>query len=394
MMCTTQTHPRPNLAPSTVRATEDHLDLTVHGVVRRFHHVWLRDNCGCPHCRVTQTGERRVFTADLPRDLRPVEATFDPAEGAEGVLRITWPDGHRSRYRADWLVLHDYSAPAAVATSTRLWTRHGPPIPTFEHAEVVGTTADQLAYLDAVHDVGAALVRGTPSISHEVERFAAAIGAHLRETAFERVHNVRHDATGYNVAHTAFELPPHTDMPSYHWPPSVQLLHFLVNDAAGGASTLTDGWSLLTDLRAQDPNAFDTLCRVPVTFQLFSPDEDTQATSPLVQLGPDGEVVLFRFSNQLARPVHADFDDVAAFYDAYRTLGEMIAGGDYTQELHTRSGDLLTVHAHRVLHGRRAFDPASGDRHLQDAYLEYDDLMSRRRVLRGTHVPLGPEDGL
>ena len=65
-----------------------------------------------------------------------------------------------------------------------------------------------------------------------------------------------------------------------------------------------------------------------------------------------------------------------------------------TQEFKTDSGDLLTVHAHRVLHGRRAFDPASGDRHLQDVYLEYDDLMARRRVLRGTHIPLGPEEGV
>ncbi len=378
--------------PGTVRDGGDHLELDLDGVVRRFHHIWLRDNCGCPECRVRQTGERRVFTASIPGDLRPTEAGFDPASRT---LQITWPDAHRSRYRADWLVQHDYSSTATPpGPSRRLWTRAGPPIPTFEHADVVGTTAGQLAYLDAVHDVGAAVVRGNPSVSHEVERFTAAIGAHVRETAFERVHNVRHDAAGYNVAHTAFELKPHTDMPSYHWPPSVQLLHFLVNEAVGGASTLTDGWAVLADLRAQDPEAFLTLCRVPVTFQLYSQHEDTRATSPLVQLGPRGEVALFRFSNQLALPVDAGFDDMPAFYDAYRKLGAMVSGGDYTQEFETRSGDLLTVHAHRVLHGRREFDPASGNRHLQDVYLEYDDLMARRRVLRGAHLPLGPEEGL
>jgi gamma-butyrobetaine dioxygenase len=376
-----------------VQDAADHLELTLDGVVLRFHHIWLRDNCGCPECRVPQSGERRLFTADLPRRLRPIEAWFDAERAA---LQITWPDGHRSRYRRDWLARHDYSRPRAAGpgTTRQLWTRRSAPIPSFEHSDVVGSTEGQLAYLDAVHDVGAAVVRGTPCVSHEIERFTCAIGGHVRETAFERVHNVRHDATGYNVAHTALELMPHTDMPSYHWPPSIQLLHFLVNEATGGASTLTDGWAVLADLRAQDPNAFETLCRVPVTFQLFSPDEDTRATSPLVQLDPRGEVVAFRFSNQLALPVEADFDDVAAFYDAYQKLGAMVAGGEYTQEFETASGDLLTVHGHRVLHGRRAFDPASGNRHLQDVYLEYDDLMARRRVLRGTHVPLGPEEGL
>lgn len=382
-----------SVRPAVVRDAADHLELALDGVVLRFHHLWLRDNCGCPECRVPQSGERRVFTAHLPRDLRPVEARYDTSSGA---LWVTWPDGHRSRYRHDWLTRHDYSRPrpARADASRRLWTRDGPPIPSFEHDDVVGSTDGQLAYLDAVHDVGAAVVHGTPCVSHEVERFTSAIGCHVRETAFERVHNVRHDASGYNVAHTAFELMPHTDMPSYHWPPSIQLLHFLRNEARGGASTLTDGWAVLADLRAHDPAAFQTLCRIPVEFQLFSPDEDTRAASPLVQLDTRGDVVAFRFSNQLALPVEADFDDVPAFYDAYQKLGAMVASGDYTQEFETDSGDLLTVHGHRVLHGRRAFDPTSGDRHLQDVYLEHDDLMARRRVLRGTHVPLGPEEGL
>lgn len=382
---------RMSTRPRTVTCAEDHLTLSLDDADLRFHYIWLRDNCGCPECRVEQSGERRLFTADIPRHLRPAAARVDTPSSS---LQITWPDGHRSRYRIDWLTRHDYSGTAEPVAPRRLWTRNGPPIPAFHHDDVVGSAEGQLAYLDAVHDLGAAIVHGTPSVSHEVERFTSAIGCHVRETAFERVHNVRHDATGYNVAHTALELKPHTDMPSYHWPPSIQLLHFLVNEAQGGASTLTDGWAVLSRLRAEDPVAFDTLCRVPVTFQLFSADEDTRATAPLVQVDPLGEVVAFRFSNQLALPVNAAFDDVASFYDAYQKLGAMVDSGDFTQEVSARSGDLLTVHAHRVLHGRRAFDPASGDRHLQDVYLDFDDLMARRRVLRGTHVPLGPEDGL
>lgn len=382
-----------SVGPTTVKGAEDHLELTLSGVSMRFHYIWLRDNCGCPECRVAQSGERRLFTADIPRHVRPVETVFD-AENRS--LLIIWQDGHRSRFRDVWLARHDYSRPRTVGPGPgrRLWTAQGETIPSFDHDEVVGSTSGQLAYLDAIHDLGAAIVRGTPSMSHEVERFTAAIGCHVRETAFERVHNVRHDASGYNVAHTALELKPHTDLPSYHWPPSIQLLHFLVNEAQGGESTVTDGWAVLSDLHDHDPEAFETLCRIPVTFQLFSAEEDTLASAPLVQLAPGGEVVGFRYSNQLALPVDAAFDDVSAFYDAYQKLGAMIGGGEYTQEFKTQSGDLLTVHGHRVLHGRRAFDAASGDRHLQDAYLEYDDLMARRRVLHGTHIPPGPEEGL
>ncbi len=359
--------------------------------VVRFHYVWLRDNCWCSECKVPQTQERQLYTAHIPVGIAPRSASLD----GDGTLRIEWSDSHVSAYSAAWLRTYDYSEPARADRrhEPTLWDATLDPIPTFEHAEVVGTVAGQIAYLDAIRDYGIAIVRNTPSTAGEVERFAETIG-HVRETAFERIHNVRHDPTGYSVAHTPMELKPHTDLPSYHWPPSIQLLHFLVNEATGGESTMTDGWAVVADLRAEDPVAFETLCRVPVCFQVFSADEDTFATAPLIQLDSEGRVQTFRFSNQLAQPLDTSFEDVEAFYAAYRALGLMIGSDRYKTVFKTESGDLLTVHGHRVLHGRLSFDPTSGARHLQDVYMEYDDLMARRRVLLGTHRPLSATDGI
>lgn len=357
----------------------------------RFHYVWLRDNCWCSECKVGQTKERRLFTAHIPADIAPVSAALD----SDGTLRVQWSDNHVSAYSAAWLRTYDYSerARAGRRHQPTLWDGSLDPIPTFEHDAVVGTDEGQIAYLDAMRDYGVAIVRNTPSTPGEAERFAETIG-HVRETAFERIHNVRHDPTGYSVAHTPLELKPHTDLPSYHWPPSIQLLHFLVNEATGGESTLTDGWAVLADLKAEDPAAFETLCRVPVSFQVFSADEDTFASAPMIQLDTDGRVQTFRFSNQLAQPLDTSFEDVEAFYAAYRKLGLMIDSLRYTSTFKTASGDLITVHGHRVLHGRLPFDPTGGARHLQDVYMEYDDLMARRRVLLGTHQPLSATDGL
>ncbi len=350
-----------------------------------FHYVWLRDNCWCDGCRVQQSAERRLYTAYIPDDIAPAEAVWT----ADEALHVTWSDGHASVYSAPWLRRHDYSddARAARQHAPTLWHASVEALPTFDHADVVGTTDGQVAYLEAVRDYGVAVVRGTPSVPGEVERFAESIG-HVRETAFERIHNVRHDPVGYNVAHTPLELKPHTDLPSYQWPPSIQLLHFLVNEASGGESTLTDGWAVLADLRQHDPEAFDVLTRVPVGYQLFSDSEDTYAQAPMVRLDPAGRVEVFRYSNQLAVPLDVSFADVELFYAAYRKLGAMVDSDTYKHAFKARSGDLLTVHGHRVLHGRLAFDPTSGARHLQDVYMEYDDLMSRRRVLLGTHRPL------
>jgi gamma-butyrobetaine dioxygenase len=386
--------------PSTTRGAPDgvvtvelhatYLDLTHAAGTCSFHYVWLRDNCACGECRVSQSGERAVFTADIPDDIAPERAEVDETTGR---LHLEWKDGHSTRFSIRWLLDREYSSEGRARDDHRptLWDASLASVPTFEHADVVGTVDGQLAYLEAIREYGVAIATGTPSVDGEVERFAETVG-HVRETAFERIHNVRHDPHGYNVAHTPVELKPHTDLPSYSWPPSIQLLHFLVNEATGGESTVTDGWAVLEDLRREDPEAFETLARIPVTFQLFSHDEDTYATAPIIQLDPDGRVRTFRFSNQLAQPLRASLADVESFYRAYRTLGRRIDSDRYKVIFKTSSGDLLTVHSHRVMHGRLAFDPASGGRHLQDVYMDFDDLMARRRVLLGHHIP-EPADG-
>ncbi len=388
MSIPTTDHPEGS-APARVVLADHHLTLPLETGPATFHYVWLRDNCWCAECRVVQSGERRLFTADISDDIAPAAAEL---EGE--ALKVSWNDGHCSTYAAGWLATHDYSHRGRVgpAHEPRLWDATLSNVPAFEHADVVGNAAGQLAYLEAVRDYGVALVRGTPQRDGEVARFAETIG-HVRETAFERIHNVRHDPTGYNVAHTAMELKPHTDLPSYHWPPSVQLLHFLRNDAAGGESTVTDGWRILADLRHGDPAAFETLTRVPVAFQLFSDTEDTYARAPMIQLDAQGEVATFRFSNQLAQPVDTSFEVMEEFYRAYRKLGRLIDSDRYKVAFKTSSGDLITVHGHRVLHGRLPFDPASGGRHLQDVYMDYDDLMARRRVLLGQHKPVSAQAG-
>lgn len=369
----------------TVELDDRSLAVVLDGQVRRFHYVWLRDNSWAAADRVRQSGERKLFTASVRDDIAPTSVTYDAAAG----LEVRWNDGQAATYSPAWLRRYDYSpaARAARRAPVSLWPETAGEPPRFPHDEVVGSTEGQLAYLEAVREHGAAIVTGVPSVDREVERFAETIG-HVREVAFERVHNVRHDPAGYNVAHTPGELKPHTDMPSYTWPPSVQLLHFLTNRATGGESTLVDGWAALAELRRDAPAHFDTLTRVPVPFQLFSEDEDTWAENPMITLDAHGEVTLFRFSNQLAQPLSAPFEDVEEFYDAYRHLGRIIDSGRYRATFKSADGDLLTVHSHRVLHGRMPYDPASGARHLQDVYMEFDDLTARRRVLRGEHKPL------
>ncbi len=376
----------PPLADGDLELLPTHLTVVLDGVVRRFHYVWLRDNSWASEDRVAQSSERSLFTADIDENVAPLSADYDAGLG----LAVLWNDGQACTYAPDWLRHHDYSlerARVARRFTPPLWTATAAAVPRIGHAEVVRTRVGQLAYLDALREVGAVIVTDVPAVDGEVERFAEVFGP-VREFAFERVHNVRLDPAGYNVAHTSGELKPHTDFPSYAWPPSIQLLHFLANRSTGGESTLVDGWGAVAELRRTHPEHFAVLTRIAVPFQLFDDDEDTATEAPMIQLDPSGEVRLCRFSNQLAQPLSARFDEVEAFYAAYRTLGRIIDSGRYRATFKSVDGDLLTVHAHRVLHGRLAYDPDSGARHLQNVYMDFDDLTARRRVLRGEHKPI------
>ncbi len=346
-----------------------------------FHYIWLRDNCRCPECLHPVTLERSLLTAAIPRDVAPEEARIEP----DGSLYLRWPeDGHESRYAGQWLRGRCYSprARAQRRRRPRLWdARLADDLPAIAHAEVVGSDEGLLRFLETFRDYGFTLVRGVPAVPGEVERFANHV-AYVREIVFGRVHEVLNLPDAYNVAQTAIELRPHTDLPSYGWPPSVQLIHCLVNEAQGGESIVVDGFHIASRLREEDPEAFETLTRAGVEFRLYAGDGDTLARAPMIQLDTEGELKTFRFSNQLIQPLDIPGEWVEPFYDAYRKLSLMILDPDHQVRFRLASGDMIVTHGHRVMHGRAAFDPNSGRRHLQDAYMEFDDFLGRIRLLR------------
>ena len=72
-------------------------------------------------------------------------------------------------------------------------------------------------------------------------------------------------------------------------------------------------------------------------------------------------------------------------YKAYQALFQL------TNELHAREnefhwklreGDILIFNNKRVLHGRKAYDPSAASRCLEGAYLDWDEVLSKYRVLR------------
>ena len=387
------------------------------GRTSEFHYLWLRDNCRCPRCRSPQTFERVSFTGDIPLDIAPREAGLSPA----GDLDIVWDhDGMASSFSGAWLHAHRYppEAPGAAAVSPEppqtLWGGElNGRIPTFSYNEIMGSDEGLLAWIEALAEYGLVLTRGVPTDPRpdldppgetspvrravreacgEVERFANHVAC-VRQDAFDSgTADMKVDPGGYAQALTPIPLPLHTDVPCFNWPPGVLMLHCLQPAASGGESVFVDGFHIAETLRAEHPEAFELLSTLPVAFKLASPDAELIARERMLELDSRGRMRVFRFSVHEVQPLDLPGDLVEPFYAAYHALIAMV--GDPANQVRCRlgKGDMWTTHNHRIAHGRSAFSTDGAARHLQHAYVNFDDVQSRARVIRRARAGLSWPD--
>ncbi|MEX0759214.1 MAG: TauD/TfdA family dioxygenase, partial [Tistlia sp.] len=255
------------------------------GGAEEFHHLWLRDHGVAAGDLHADTRERVVDFHALQPDLRPLEAELE----GEETIRVVWSDRRETRHDGGWLRAHTY----APGRGTGLGSAREPwraemveHLPFFDYREVVESEAIQLRFLRGLVRDGFSLLTGAPSAEGEVERLAGHLG-YLREICFGRLRDIRVEPSAYNIAFTDDVVKPHTDLANYAWPPGVQFLHCLVQEASGGETRLVDGLAAANDLRAEDREAFDALTRVEVEFQISNRDYDVRAASPILVAGTD-----------------------------------------------------------------------------------------------------------
>jgi gamma-butyrobetaine dioxygenase len=316
-----------------------------------------------------QTTEKRFIVSEVSVDISPLGTRL---EGDR--LTLVWPDGHESRYDgADIRGLRE-----SRRSSWQGWDADYSPRRYRFDEFLDGDRVAAIAIREFL-DTGAMILERAPTEPGTLERLAPRLGP-IREVLFARIHDVQVDPGGYNVAHTSIALPPHNDFASYSWPPSVQALHMLVNEATGGESVIVDGWQVLTYLRDEQPAYFEALSNTPVPFREFDDDNETYAVEPIIRCDCEGNFVALRFSNQLMQVLDPERSGVADFYRAYHALCILITDDAFRATFRLEGGDILVVAAHRVLHGRESFQP-TGRRHLQDAYFELDNVRNHLVVL-------------
>ncbi|MGK4580536.1 2-trimethylaminoethylphosphonate dioxygenase [Kitasatospora sp. HPMI-4] len=349
---------------------------------------WLRDNCPCPECRDPRNGQKLFQITDLPGDL----AIAEQAEEA-GVLAVRWSDGHRSRYPVEWLT-ESGTGDGRTEQGKRLWEAadFAAGLPGADWEAYLAEAAQRAAVLAAVRECGFAVLHGVPAVERQVLQVARSFG-YVRETNYGDLFDVRVEPDPNNLAFTSVAIAPHTDNPYRDPVPTLQLLHCLRNDSAGGDSGLVDGFRAAAILRAEAPEDFAVLTRTPVPFAFRDRSAELRAERPLIEVDALGRIREVRFNNRSIATLRLPAAELDAFYAAYRRFAGITLRPELQLTFRLEPGDCLIFDNTRLLHARTAFEQ-DGHRHLQGCYADLDSLASTLAVLERRAAGLDALEGL
>ena len=351
------------------------------GRISRFAAIWLRDNCPCPACRHPQAMERLHMFID-----HETPCISQVTQTAADLVEVRFNQGtaqHAALFDVHWLRQHCYSSAARneALPKRKFWDAGlNDALPAVDFDDFMGTKGGMRAWIEAIQRHGIVLLKGVPTVPGQLLEVARRIGP-VRQTNFGDHYDVISMPNPNAVAYTALGLELHNDLVNWRFPPDVQMLSCLKSSVTGGESLFADGFRVAEDLRAQSPESFKLLVEQPVEFRFHDADCDIRTSAPMLALDSRGSLTGIRFNNWLRSSLKVPEELVVPMYQAIAALWTLLRDPRYHLTLKLNPGELIAYDNRRILHGRKSFDPNTGERHLQGCYLNMEDLDSALRVL-------------
>ncbi|MGI9505620.1 MAG: 2-trimethylaminoethylphosphonate dioxygenase, partial [Geminicoccaceae bacterium] len=298
------------------------------------------------------------------------------------------PEDKRTTFSAVWLWDNRYDrrhdrTPGWLVDGVTLFDHDLPPSDITEAIDTVRSSdSKRCDWLGHVRRYGFSRLTGGPVENGALLQVADLFGF-VRETNYGKWFEVRTEVNPTNLAFTSLGLQAHTDNPYRDPVPTLQILYCLENSAEGGDNQVVDGFHAALRLRDEHPQSFALLSQYCARFDYRGTDGVHLASRrPIIELAPDGELIGIRFNNRSAAPiVDVPFDQMSAYYAAYRRFGEIIDDPAMTVSFKLAPGDSFIVDNSRVLHARTGYTSTLGSRWLQGCYADKDGLMSTHSVL-------------
>ena len=354
------------------------VEMTLGAERHRFHALWLRDTARDEKTRSPGNGQRLLTILDIPAGTK-----IAAASAAGGTLSLRFePEGRTIDFDGQWLARHAYDRhevlqPGWTGREIERWDQrllnH---VPVESWGEVTNDRRALGRWLAAVRRYGFAVMTDTPTEPGTLCKVAELFG-YVRETNYGRWFEVRAEVNPNNLAYTNLGLQAHTDNPYRDPVPTLQILACLENSVDGGDSIVVDGFKVAERLKAENSRGFALLSGHAARFAYEgSAGVRLRAKRPMIELGPDGELIAIRFNNRsLAAATDVPYDDMADYYAAYRRFAELIEDPAMEVTFKLKPGELFIVDNTRVLHARKSFS-GTGKRWLQGCYADKDGLYS------------------
>jgi len=353
------------------------------GQKSKFNYLWLRDNCPSAHDKNTR---HRMFNIlKVSTDINAKKYNINE----QGKLEIEWSEGeHISYYDLKWLRENCYTIKNKKRYSSpyKLWDsslQKNLDLIQIDHDEILNSENGLIKWLELLHYQGIAIVKNAPSADKSALPLLNRI-SHTRETFFKTPFEVINVPKPNNSAYTAHALRNHMDLPWFENPPGYQFLHCLINEAEGGNSSAVDAFAVADYLRNNEKEIFEILVNTPLRFR----DKDyTQVAhrsfyAPAITLTKDGDYNDIRFSVATMDALDCHPDIMEKVYKAHHRFGNLLHDDKFQIKFKLEKGDIFSFNNRRLLHGRTAYNPNSGHRHLQGYYMDRDEIIGRLNFLK------------
>lgn len=357
-----------------------------------FHNSWLRFSCQCGNCKQGHSGQRIFKISSLPDPIKI--SYFSVSENSESPqssqLSLEFEGDHQGEISLKWLRENCYSESARRLQSTKRLTKPhtgNSILPEVEYNDIINSREGLWKMLSQLSDSGMSLVKNVPVDNEEnVLHVARRIGP-VQETIYGVLFDVLSTPDPINIAYSNVELGFHMDLMYYESPPGLQFLHCWKFDpqVEGGESTFLDSFHVAEELRTRHPEDFESLVRIPATFQKihFGRDYPVKLVykRPHIVLNSEKEIVGVIWSPAFEGPLLVPEEDVEPYFKAYRTFTKMLNDSPIQKSLKMAPGDLVCFNNRRILHGRKSFNLNGGVRHLKGCYVNIDEFRNTFQVM-------------
>ena len=153
----------------------------------------------------------------------------------------------------------------------------------------------------------------------------------------------------------------------------------------GGESIFLDSFKVVELLREEDPQAYQILSQVPVTFHYDNNGHKLRFRRPTIVTDDWNEPLRVYFAPPFQGPLECPTELTDRFYQAFKKMNDIILRDGMMFQHKLRPGECAIFANRRVLHGRQSFDSSTGNRHLKGTYVDSDVFRDRLGYLQDLH---------